>query len=515
MVEGEGVEEKGAIDIEENQEILDPEVLYAEGMAHYRRRRWREAKECFTRLNALQPSRRVEALLRELDIFLQLELVEAEAAGEVADDTTAKQPAEQEHDTLSQAKRRAWLPWAVLAFVSALVAGGLYLVLSGRFPISRNQRIENLRNLGEAYMVAQQYCKALRAYTELLSLLPGDPEANNGVEKAKVKLYDEALAYLQVNDREQALTNLRCVFEQDPNYKDVRSRIQTLERRQTLDADYGKARASLEGRACREAVDSLEKLRATDPEYNPGTVSDALYEAYMCLGQRLLELVGAELKPSPTTKTAAEPAWIVSQATVDNALAASRAFDKALRERPGSEQAKVSKALADNLKQGLEQYSVSAWAECIQSLMGIYEQDSGYLGGKVAALICDAYLHLGDLYYQNGNYQAAIEAYQAISKIQGCDPQPAQTRAWEAGIPLTPSPTPTLTPTPTETPTSTATHTPKPTATATNTPLPTNTPTPVPTLTPTRPSGGGGGGGGQPTPPPPPPPATEEPPVRP
>ena len=487
MGDSEGAERREVVEIEESQESLDPDALYNEGMAYYRRRRWREAKECFTRLNVLQPSRRVDALLRELDIFLQLELVEAETTVDVAvtDTAAAEGRAERERETLSRAGRRAWIPWVATFAVLGLVGAALYLVLTGRFP-SRDQRVKNLRNLGEAYMVAQQYCKALRIYAELLPLVPGDPEAINGVEKAKAKLYDEALAYLKANNREQASSDLRCIFERDPGYKDVSSLIQTLDRRQTLEADYGQARGYLDSRACREAVDRLEKLRATDPEYNPGTVSDALYEAYMCLAQQFTGLVGSELKLSPTAKPT-EPGWAITQGVLSNVLEASRAFGKALKERSNSEEAKLGKSLADSLKQGLESYSASAWAECIPPLLEVYSQDAGYLSGKVAALICDAYLHLGDVYYRNGDYHAALKDYQMVLKIQGCDPQPAQTRAQEAGIYLTPSPTPTLTPTFTATPTATATRTPRPTATAT--PVPTRTPTP--TLTPTTSSGGG------------------------
>jgi tetratricopeptide (TPR) repeat protein len=428
----------------------------------------------------------VEPLLRELDIFLQLEQVEGATATDVtaSDVANAEGRAEGEREAPSRAGRRAWIPWVVAAAVLVVVAVVLYLVLIVFPAVAKGRWINELRNHGQSYMVDQQYCKALEVYTELLRRVPQDPEAINGVENAKANLYDEASTHRKANELEQALEDLRCIFEYDPAYKDVRSLIETLEGLQAEEARCGKA---LDSGDCREAVDCWEKLRAMG--YNPGTVSDDLYRAYECLGQQLIELVGSELKLSPTAKPT-EPSWAVTQGVLDNVLAASRAFGKALNERPNSEEAKLSKALANSLKQGLERYSVSAWAECIPPLMEVYRQSQDpryHLSGKVAKLICDAHLHLGDLYYRNGDYQAALKEYQAILEIQGCDAQPAQTRAQEAGINLTPSPTPTLTPTFTATHTATATRTPRPTATATS--LPTNTPTPTPV--PTTSSGGG------------------------
>jgi tetratricopeptide (TPR) repeat protein len=504
MGDSEGAGGKEAVEIGEGQEFLDPDALYNEGMAYYRRRRWREAKECFTRLNVLQPSRRVEALLRELDIFLQLELVEAETAAEPIGEVSIEEelgPSGEVLEIPARGGRRAWIPWAVTFFILAVVGVVLYLILTGKLLISKDQRISNLRNLSQAYMVAQQHCKALKEYAELLPLVPSDPEAANGIDKAKAKLYDEALAYIKANNVAQALENLKCISEVDSGYKDVASLIQTLERRQTLDQDYEQARGYLDSRACREAVDRLEKLRATDPGYNPGTISDALYDAYMCLGRQSIEPVASDLKLASGPKPA-EPRWTVTQGMLNNVLEATRAFGKALKERPDNKEARLAKSLADDLKQGLERYSVSAWAECIPLLTGIYGRDPTYLSGKIALLICDAHMHLGDLAYQGGDYQTALKEYQAVLDLQGCDIQPVQTRALEAGRYLTPSATPTLT----STPTATATRTPKPTSTATRVPskTPTYTPTPAPT------SGGGGGGGPTSAPPP----RTEEPPPR-
>ncbi|UCC77447.1 MAG: tetratricopeptide repeat protein, partial [Anaerolineales bacterium] len=57
----------------------DADALYAEGMAHYRRREWEDARRCFARLKSIAPGRRgVDALLNEVDIFIQLQDMQPE-----------------------------------------------------------------------------------------------------------------------------------------------------------------------------------------------------------------------------------------------------------------------------------------------------------------------------------------------------------------------------------------------------------------------------------------------------
>lgn len=58
------------------EDVPNPEALYREGMAHYRARRWAQARECFARLRVLDPGRHgIDSLLSELDHFIRLEEV--------------------------------------------------------------------------------------------------------------------------------------------------------------------------------------------------------------------------------------------------------------------------------------------------------------------------------------------------------------------------------------------------------------------------------------------------------
>jgi len=451
-------------------QLFDPEALYAQGMAHYRQRQWREARQCFERLHELEPNRRgIDALIRELDIFLQLETV----SGEQAQEQDARDEGEisASSDGLGDStSRRSSLWWVgLLVVLAVVVGGGLYLYSSGRLPfLVQDQGERNLRNLGEAYMVAQQYSKAVEVYAKLATVVPDDPEAVNGLDKSKRRLYGEAIEYEKANDLPKALEDLKRIYQFDPGYEDVRVRIDRLEQRMEMDKILQEAQGYLEKRSYADAIKLLLKLRATDAEYGPGTISDALYTAYMGQANQLLDLVATEIQPAESPKPS-EPAYAVSQETLSKLRQAIRALEKALAERSGSAEAKVAKSLADELNGGLDRYISLAWPEAIASLHKIYEQDPFYIKGKALELLCDATLHQGAALYARGEFAAAVGIYNSMAEIKGCDADLGRARAQEAGIPLTPTATPTSTPT----------------ATATVTPTPTRTRTPTMTVTPT------------------------------
>jgi tetratricopeptide (TPR) repeat protein len=461
------------------QQLLDPEGLYAQGMAYYRQRQWREARQCFERLHEMEPGRRgIDALIRELDIFLQLETVSGEQGqgqeqGTPNEDELSVSSAELGEPT----SHRSSLWWiGLLVVLAVVVGGGLYLYSSGRLPfLTPDQGEKNLRNLGEAYMVAQQYGKAIDVYVKLATVVPDDPEAVNGLDKSKRRLYGEAIEYEKANNLPKALEDLERIYQFDPGYEDVRVRIDRLKQRMEMDKTLQEAQGYLEKRSYADAIRLLLKLRATDANYGPGTISDALYTAYMGQVNQFIDLVAGEIQPAKAPKPS-DPGYSISQDTLSKLRQAIRALEKALAERPGSDEAKSAKALADNLNEGLDRYISLAWTEAIASLQRICGQDPSYIDGKAVGLLCDATLHLGADLYARGEFAAAMAAYETMQGIQGCDAELAQARAREAGLPLTPTATATFTPTATATSTSTPTRTRTPTVTVT----PTLTETPVP-----------------------------------
>jgi len=193
-------------------------------------------------------------------------------------------------------------------------------------------------------------------------------------------------------------------------------------------------------------------------------------------------MVEGELKANPDAQPA-EARFEITEELLTKERQASKSYERALAERPSSEEARSAQAMAQSLGQGLQNYGARLWSQSVAALTAIYAQNPNYLSGKLAMILCDAHLHLGNNYFQEGEYEAALAEYQAMASIEVCDAKLVETKMWEAGLPLTPTATPTFTPTPTHTPTPTQTSTP----TLTNTPEPTATPTPEPTEPPKPP----------------------------
>lgn len=460
----------------EIEALFDPNALYNEGMAHYRRRRWREAKDCFEQVKEQQPNRRgIDALLRELDIFIQLESVEGEPSGETTFDVEEEAPPIEEEEPQ---RGRGWLILGMMVITIVVVVGGVLWYSLGLPPFGGNESEVSLSNLGQAYLIAQQFDKALVTYNKLVLLVPSDPEALNGFEKAKAGLYQEALNYEKAGDLNEALSRYGRLAEIDAEYRDIAARIPALTGHQELGQLYQEAQQHLQRRSYGEAEKKLLDIRGRDPNYRPGTISDDLFETYMGRAERYLELVADELQPAPDAKPT-EPRYLVTSDIISKVRQAIRDLAKALDERPDSQEAQQANMLANGVNSGLESYSDWYWSESIAALEPVYASEPGYLKGKAALILCDAYLHLGDYYAANQDYRAALSQYQAMLALGACEQELGQARADSVGIYLTPTATPTPTFTPTNTPVPTFTR--RPTATATLTPTNAPTPTPLPT----------------------------------
>jgi len=472
---------------------FDPDALYNQGMAYYRRRHWQEARRCFERVKALQPNRRgIDALIRELDIFLQLESVGSESPTSLTrQEIIQATPSAASSGALAEAQpggddgsgarrgRGCWL-WLVVILVAAAVVGIVLLYLLQLPPFASNNSVESLRVRCRSNLVAQNWCVALGACSRLSEMAPDDLDALNGVTKSMAALYDEALAYSDANDPVTAIANLECIAESDPDYEDVQERLASLRQDQQAAQLHQEARAYLETRAYGDAEIKLLQIREMAPEYRPGTVSDDLFEVFMGRGSRYLAIAADEIRPAQDPRPG-EPGYAITDGVLEKVRQARIDFGKALAERTESRDARLAEFLSSYLLEGLGRYSEWGWQEAIDALTEIYLRKEGYIDGKAALLLCDAYQHLGDFYQANDDFKAALTQYSAMQAVPACDQSEALALAQTMEYILTPTATATATIEPT--PTATLTFTPRPTPTLSVTPIP--TPTWTPTIPPT------------------------------
>jgi len=462
------------------------EALYEKGMSHYRRREWQEALECFTQLKAVDPGRRgIEALLSELQIFIQLQGIEpnhVQEAEETAPEEPLEEPAFPEEEEATPKPERNRLLWVgggvALLLLIAIAAFALRPLLSAN-QVRTNQT--TLYNRGQARLAVEDYDGAIGAFEELLAQTPDDKRAQVALERAQrlrtvSQLYREAQQAVTTQDWDTASQKLDTILTIEPDYRDVRSLSASVEKQRRLITLYSEGVSFYNQGDWAQARQRFEEIGKLDSNYRADNVLQYLFVAYLNEG---LALVNG---PHDTLETARQ--------AVDR-------FGDALRLNPRNEQAVEERLRAGQYLEAYTAYDRGRWEEAIILASRLYSLDSHYAGGKLVALLYRSYVELGKGYEESQDYAKALEAYRTALALPVTDHSTAQTREHTIVLRLyTPTPTATATGTPTKTPT--ITPTPRP---VTPTPIPTITPQPTSTSPPdiSPPSGGdhnhGGGGG--------------------
>jgi len=451
-----------------SEPTADPEALYQQGMAHYQRREWQAALECFTRLRELQPEwQGIDELLDELSWFLQLEAVEGEVP---------ITPGEGEVPTEQKRPHRHRLAWFALPLAILLLFGLYFMQRNGLF-LLRSQRlqaqVQELRNRGEARLAVGDYEGAIEAFQELVALVPDDQGAQVGLAHAQrlqhlAEEYAQAKAAIEKEAWEEAHSHLQAILAIDAAYADAQELLDFVERQEQLLALYDEGVRRYDLADWRGALEKFEEIRTLDPSYRTEAIQEYLFICYLNDGQAQLATAGD---------------------SVEAVRLAAQRFGSALSIHPKNKQAAEERRLVSLYLEGLTAYQRQDWPQAQTWLEAVYDVRPDYAGNHLAKMLCDVYLRLGDRQRDALNYEAALTYYRAALALKGVDCSVAE--AGERAVLLalaTPTPTSTATATPTPTPLPTATPT------ATPSPLPTSTPTPIPTR-----------------PPPPPPPPTNTP----
>ena len=442
--------------------------LYAEGMAYYQRRQWRQALAAFSRLQEMDPQRQgIGALIDESNWFIQLEEM-------------APEQREQEPEGGITANKLRWLPW-LLSFLILVVATAIILFVAGDRIFNLPGRgpdpgLVELYNEGQSQLAVGNYDGAVNAFEQILAIDSDDIGARAGLTQAKLlrdmaKEYSAAQTAIVAEDWGAAKKHLDTIISVYPTYEDVNELQDFVGHQQDLSDLYTAASDAYNASAWGETIHLFEGIRERDETYRTETIQEFLFVSYLEEGERLIEEQSDDLN------------------AVRQAL---RFFNAALTIHPENQRASENRQLAALFESGVLASEREDWNAVIEKLEIIYEQQPIYGGGLVACLLYKAYVALAVEESEQGNYHAALDYAQqalALELPPRCEDK-GEAHNIEQAILLalatpTPTSTATATHTPTPLPTATPTLTPRPTNTSTITPIP---PTPTQTFTPAPPT---------------------------
>lgn len=490
--------------------------LYEQGMAHYRRREWQQARASFLRLRELDPGRRgIPALLDEVEMFIRLQSLEPERATPAEPELDEPPVSSAAREGVSApASRKDAMKWPWLLLAALVVVAALVAALTVP-KMNQQNEASSLWNLARANFNVGNYEQAVETLERLVALGPTeyDVEANALLDRARelrdVKHHYDAAQQLKAEEQwADAVQELvafdeicrRMVNISDPNLRqscqEAKDEIPSLRVKAELATLYQEAKAAYTGQNWARAAELFQQLQGQDREYKRDEVRNYLFASYLNYGGSLVELAGN---------------------AVDQVELAIQLFDRAAGLRPDDQRPVQEVAAARAYLAALQAFHASEWTNVLSALEGLVAAQPAYAGGRAVNLLCIARLKLGNAAYDEGKLETALGYYNQVLGAEGCDQSEAelnQIKVLATLYPPTPTGTPTDTPTPT--PTDTATPTITPTPTVTNTAAPTGTPTRTftprpPTATPLPPTNTPTNTSAPPPPPPtntPPPPPT-------
>jgi len=411
----------------------EAESLYAQGMAHYQRREWGQARERLQRLKEIDPTHPdVDALLRTVDPSPERTRVQSDSPVSLSPPVQTRPKAVARRDRPVARRRRSrvsrwWVVVLALVAVAAAVAGLIHLNVI-QFPLTTGTtNAQRFVNQGRAHFIAENYEKAIESFGRALEIDPQNETARLSLLECEdylriTELYSEATALVQEGDCASAIAKLQIVIEVDPWYRDAGILLVRCERFADLDRLYEDAVAYHGAGQWREAAGVFEAIREKDATYREMEVKSKLFDCYLDDGTQQIADANTSL----------------------DIIRANAAFESALGLFPDSAAAQEEKQLARLYTDGHLAHSRSSWSQAIVALSSIYHTRGDYAGGRSAELLCDSCLELGDAHRSEGRLQLALEQYRAVLAIPQCDGEEAEAKEQEILL-LLPQPTTALT----------------------------------------------------------------------
>ena len=228
--------------------------------------------------------------------------------------------------------------------------------------------------------------------------------------------YARGSTALQTGDYETALQALRWVVDRSPDYEDARAQLREAQAEADLGSLLSEAQASCDQQEWEAAIELLEELQASEPDYQPDAVTELLAAAYQNSGLDLVE--------------SGQYAEAVARFEQSLALAADAEVEK-------------HKTLAALYPDGQVALEGGQYDSAIEALGEVYALDPGY--GDVAGELYTAYMAACAELRDSGDLEDAearcLAAYE-VNPVEG----EAAVQLTQVAFLRTPTATPTRTP---------------------------------------------------------------------
>lgn len=235
----------------------------------------------------------------------------------------------------------------------------------------------------------------------LLGIVDGLADRRQMLRQKGLEYYSRGLIHLEEGNYLLALAEFEEAVRLAPDCAEAQEQLALLrdvvgyERVPTSETGqgmlttlYGEASVLCSEERWTEGIAKLEELRRLDPSYQPEEVEEMLFVAYNQVGLRLME--AGELEQ------------------------ALHRFESALELRPDDPTTSQRRLFLSLYLSGLTQWGVD-WENVVESLQELYELNSDFL--DVERRLHDAYLSLGDLYFEEGAWCVAESQYGAALEI--------------------------------------------------------------------------------------------------
>lgn len=289
----------------------------------------------------------------------------------LAPDATAPAPAAPRQAESEEApdRRSRGCGWAVTA---GMLVGCALLLIIGLAGLGVYQGIQERTRLNRTASM-EHYQKGLEQMSA----------ANYELARAEFEL----AVQLDSKNREAAvkLSEVEVLLENRPTPTSVM-------RHQTAITLYNEARELYNQGDWQGVISKLEQVQALEPEYEQEQVASLLVEAYYKGGLKL-----------------------VDEARMEEAI---RYFDAALLLKPGAQDVLQQKRMASLYVAGLGYWGAN-WQGVIDNLRALYELKPDYRDTRQR--LRDAYVALGDVLYQKGDWCAARDRYDSALAVIASD----------------------------------------------------------------------------------------------